>query len=71
MTGLQLQFLPAILNWTAQLSDATGNPASGRLDTTRVAVAGHSRGGKLAALHYAHGEHLSTLLNTDCSLRET
>ena len=53
---LQLQFMPAILEWAERASSTGGTPASGRIDTKRAAVAGHSRGGKLAALQFASGK---------------
>lgn len=34
------------------------SPAYKKLDLTRLAVAGHSRGGKMAALHFATGKHV-------------
>jgi hypothetical protein len=52
----QLTALPQLLQWLSeQNSDRSNELLHGRLDMSRVAVAGHSRGGKLAALQYAQG----------------
>jgi hypothetical protein len=56
---LQVHFLPKILEWLKGLNELPGTPALGKLDAGRIAVAGHSRGGKLAALHFASGENPS------------
>ena len=49
----QLTFLGPLLDWLAEQNSTAGGFAEGRLDLDRVAVAGHSRGGKLATLHFA------------------
>lgn len=53
----QLKFLDPLLAWLAEQNAATGGFAEGKLDLSRVGVAGHSRGGKLAALHCV-GAHI-------------
>lgn len=56
---MQLSFVDAVL---ARLAHAAQDPLSAlhaaavRMDLNRRAVMGHSRGGKLAALHFAAGE---------------
>jgi predicted dienelactone hydrolase len=51
---MQLKYLGALLDWLARQNEASeGGRLSGLLDLGRVGVAGHSRGAKLAALHFA------------------
>jgi acetyl esterase/lipase len=53
---MQLSALPQLLQWlSAQNDDSSNELLHNRLDMARVAVAGHSRGGKLAALQFAQG----------------
>jgi predicted dienelactone hydrolase len=53
---VQLSALPQLLQWlSAQNDDSSNELLHSRLDMARVAVAGHSRGGKLAALQFAQG----------------
>ena len=54
---MQAQFLGPLLDWLAAQNNDSSSPAHGMLDLKSVAVAGHSRGGKIAALHYASGVH--------------
>ncbi|WIA32494.1 hypothetical protein OEZ86_003312 [Tetradesmus obliquus] len=50
----EIAALPQLLQWlAAQNKDASNPLLHNKLDMSRVAVAGHSRGGKLAALQYA------------------
>ncbi|CAL8465963.1 g5499 [Coccomyxa elongata] len=57
----ELTFLPQIYNWLRQQQHRqTFGVLADNLDLKNVALAGHSRGGKLAALQYANG----TLPNT-------
>ena len=49
---VQLEFLDPLMAWLAEQNVAPGGFAEGKLDLNRVGVAGHSRGGKLAALHF-------------------
>ena len=48
----EVALVPGILRWLGE-SPAPGGPFSARLDMSRVGVAGHSRGGKLATLALA------------------
>jgi len=57
---LQVQFLSKILEWLKGVNKLPGTPAEGKLDANRIAVAGHSRGGKLAALHFGSGPTLTS-----------
>ena len=50
---LQLTFLSPLLDWLEEQNSTAGGFAEGLLDLTRLATAGHSRGGKLATLHFA------------------
>ena len=49
----QMQCLEPLLAWLAEQSAAAGSPLHGRVALDRLGVAGHSRGAKLAALHFA------------------
>ncbi|KAK9865848.1 hypothetical protein WJX84_006247 [Apatococcus fuscideae] len=49
----ELEYLDQILDWAQQQSLAGGSDLHGLLDLSRVGCVGHSRGGKLAALHFA------------------
>ncbi|GMH36356.1 hypothetical protein BSKO_04224 [Bryopsis sp. KO-2023] len=46
-------YFPHLLEWVKGLNEESGGFLSGLVDFDRVGVAGHSRGGKLAALHTA------------------
>jgi predicted dienelactone hydrolase len=60
---MQIAALPQLLQWlSAQNSDSSNQLLHNRLDMSRVAVAGHSRGGKLAALQYAQGKGIAVVL---------
>ena len=51
----QVRLLPRLYSWLQQ-QNITGRDKAelkGRLDLSRLATVGHSRGGKLAALHFA------------------
>jgi hypothetical protein len=47
-----LVWLPGYLQWVADQNDNTASPMYGLADVGRMAVGGHSRGGKLAALAF-------------------
>ncbi len=49
----QLQFFPVLHAWMKKQTAAPAGFTAGQLDLGRLAAAGHSRGGKLAALHFA------------------
>ena len=54
--ALQLTFLSQIYNWLRQQQHQQPNGVlANNVDLKNVALAGHSRGGKLAALQYANG----------------
>ena len=50
---LQLGFLGAVLDWLAEEQASHKSALSGMLDLSCIGTAGHSRGAKLAALHFA------------------
>lgn len=50
----QLSFFPHLLLWAHNMS-LPGGSLAGMIDDRSLAVMGHSRGAKLAALHYAAG----------------
>lgn len=61
---MQLQFPIQVLNWLKFVSQ---NPASqfyNKFDFTRIAVTGHSRGGKISA--YVYGKSTSILCQIQC-----
>ena len=64
---LQLTFLAQIYDWLEKQQQQPGSDLTGALDLSNVALAGHSRGGKLAALQFANGRvPLSIVLQTQC-----
>ena len=56
---VQLQFVPQLLHWVALLNNNSETPAYKQLDLGSIAIAGHSRGGKMAALAFATGALIS------------
>ena len=48
-----MQCLEPLLAWLAEQNAAAGSQLHGRIALDRLGVAGHSRGAKLAALHFA------------------
>ncbi|KAK9909925.1 hypothetical protein WJX75_009568 [Coccomyxa subellipsoidea] len=50
----EVNFLDGILSWLADENQSKDSQLYGLLDFDRVAVAGHSRGAKLACLHFAN-----------------
>ncbi|GBF91171.1 chlorophyllase [Raphidocelis subcapitata] len=53
--GVQSTWAPHILDALSAANADPSSPWHGRLDASRLAAAGHSRGGKIAALHLANG----------------
>ena len=49
----QMQCLEPLLAWLAEQNELTGSELHGCVALDRLGVAGHSRGAKLAALHFA------------------
>ena len=49
----QMQCLEPLLAWLAEQNASAESPLHGRVALDRLGVAGHSRGAKLAALHFA------------------
>ncbi|KAL4447405.1 hypothetical protein ABPG75_004624 [Micractinium tetrahymenae] len=49
----ELHLFPELIQWLNDQSVDPGNPLYGQVDLGRLATAGHSRGGKLAALAFA------------------
>lgn len=47
------------LQWISEVSNESGNPFSGKVESDRVALMGHSRGGQAAALAASFGEFFS------------
>jgi len=50
---LQLQYFDTVIAWLREQNAAPGGFLNGSLDISKLAVAGHSRGGKLAGLLFA------------------
>ena len=50
---MQLTFLEPLLSWLEARDTEPGGFAEGLLDLEVLGVVGHSRGGKLATLHFA------------------
>ncbi|KAK9817015.1 hypothetical protein WJX72_008340 [[Myrmecia] bisecta] len=61
----EVQFLDQLIDWVAQQNDTPNTPLSGLVDISKIAVAGHSRGGKLAALHLAGNPRVKTAFLID------
>ncbi|KAK9826744.1 hypothetical protein WJX81_004019 [Elliptochloris bilobata] len=55
----ELAFLDGLLKKLRADSQAAASPLYQRLDLARLGVAGHSRGGKLAALHFARDQRIA------------
>ena len=63
-SAVQLQYFDPLMAWLRKEDAASSGFLHGALDLDNLAVAGHSRGGKLAALLYA-GEALEAVLACD------
>jgi predicted dienelactone hydrolase len=53
MIACQVEYLDGLLGWLAERNGSVDSKLQGLLDLERIGVAGHSRGAKLAALHFA------------------
>lgn len=66
-TPEQLSFFPHLLRWVHNMS-LPGESFAGMIDSSSIAVMGHSRGAKLAALHYVAGKgSLTAQMGSDSS----
>jgi hypothetical protein len=63
---LQVGFLPHFLSVLHEVSADPNNPLHGKIDFTNLGAAGHSRGAKIAAMHFAGRwrAHWAMLLDT-------
>ena len=66
---MQLQYFDPLVAWLRKEDGASSGFLQGALDLEKLAVAGHSRGGKLAALLYA-GEGTQELTSTRFACRD-
>ncbi|GIL58982.1 hypothetical protein Vafri_13981 [Volvox africanus] len=72
----EVEYLTPLLRWLEKEASVNGNvwwhKLAGKIDFSRKAVMGHSRGGKLASLHYANSTNNFTTAvlfdPVDCSL---
>ncbi|KAK9806014.1 hypothetical protein WJX73_004922 [Symbiochloris irregularis] len=55
----EVAWLPGLLSWLQAQTQDDSSPLHRRLDLARIGTAGHSRGGKLAALHIAGNSQIS------------
>lgn len=56
----ELEEFPVILSWLERENQREGSPLHGRVNTSCIATAGHSRGGKLACLLYTKYESIQS-----------
>jgi len=61
---MQLPFFQQLIDWLSTQSELKE-----AIDLEYIGVAGHSRGAKLAALHFASGEHSNEFFDT-CTTTE-
>lgn len=61
----ELTYLQPLLDWLRTQGSAPASPLYGKADVARLATMGHSRGGKLAALHYAGRPDVATAVLLD------
>lgn len=64
-----MQFLDSLLTWLREQNQSEDSRLHGLLDLERIAVAGHSRGAKLAALQYA-GKCSTDLPESACGVMQ-
>ena len=50
---MQVRYLDGLIKWLEKENQKSGSPLHAAVDTGRIASAGHSRGAKLACLHFA------------------
>ena len=50
---VQVQYLDGLIEWLERENQTSSSTLHGAVDTARIAGAGHSRGAKLACLHFA------------------
>lgn len=55
LVWLQVGFLPHFLSVLSEAAGDPTNPLHGKIEFTSLGAAGHSRGAKLAAMHFTGG----------------
>ena len=50
---VQVRYLDGLIEWLENENQKSSSTLHGAVDTDRIASAGHSRGAKLACLHFA------------------
>ena len=50
---VQVRYLDGLIKWLERENQTSSSTLHGTVDTARIASAGHSRGAKLACLHFA------------------
>ena len=50
---VQARYLDGLIEWLEKENQSSSSTLHGAVDTDRIASAGHSRGAKLACLHFA------------------
>ena len=50
---VQVRYLDGLIEWLGKENQTSSSTLHGAVDTSRIAGAGHSRGAKLACLHFA------------------
>ncbi|KAG2491471.1 hypothetical protein HYH03_010256 [Edaphochlamys debaryana] len=62
---IELGYLQPLTSWVVAQAAAAGSPLGGKMDLTKKAVMGHSRGGRLASLHLAARSDISACVLVD------